>query len=188
MAEPKWAFTCSMAHSGIWKWALQCPRTWVTYRTCNPLCVIHVIGMWLIGNHPRNPHSAFIISNICYFSMFTVEVSYEKVGKYATTSAVRSRESFWSVVGKMWLEFWVTTATACVPHQALLWKLHWGQAEEETVRSPPSHLLFISLFWENPGLVPTLGSALSLSDSASTQCWDFENNYYGALLHFFSQK
>lgn len=52
-----------------------------------------------------------------------------------------SQEMLWSAkrvlwaVGKMWPELWVTTATPCVPHQDLLWNLHWRPAAEETIRS-----------------------------------------------------
>lgn len=42
----------------------------------------------------------FNISNICYFCIFKGEVYNEKVGKHSTSSAVHSRESFWSAVGK----------------------------------------------------------------------------------------
>lgn len=72
----------------------------------------------------------------------------------------------------MWLEFWVTTVTACVPHQALLWNLHWGQAEEETARSPPSHLLFISLYF----------SFLRKSDF-QCRCLDQRSHYRTACQH-----
>lgn len=42
----------------------------------------------------------FNISNICYFRIFKGEVYNDKVGKHSTSSAVHSRESFWSAVGK----------------------------------------------------------------------------------------
>lgn len=101
-----------------------------------------------------------------------------------------AQESFRSAVGKMWLELWVSTATACVPHQALLWNLHRGQTEEETIRSPLSHLLCISLFWETD----VFNGRCSFSEaqgSGFTLCATCQHNFVvlkrlssDALLHF----